>query len=105
MTDQRQEILDRLYWRNGPCCAGCDWWRSLTSKAGECIRSAPVPAAERWAMLGITLCTLHLGAGHVLTPADHHCGEFKDDFDWSTLPLPYRKRIGAPVDKDRGNRG
>lgn len=24
-------------------------------------------------------------------------GPFKAEFDWTTLPLPYRKRIGAPV--------
>jgi hypothetical protein len=94
----RQEILDRFYFRNGRCCAGCDWWKSLSSQAGECTRSAPAAGKkDRWAMLGITGCSLKAPAGHVLTPRDHVCGEFKDEFDWTTLPLPYRKRVGAPV--------
>jgi hypothetical protein len=38
-----------------------------------------------------------IAAGHIVTKRDHVCGDFKDDLDWSTLPLPYRKRVGAPV--------
>ena len=90
-----QEWHDRLYHERGPCCAGCDWWRSLNSKAGECQKSAPVPGRERYAMLGIEGSSLALVAGHVLTRADHVCGDFKDEFDWQSLPLPYLKRIGA----------
>lgn len=33
-------------------------------------------------------------AGHVATPRGHVCGEFKDEFDWSTLPKAYLTQIG-----------
>lgn len=39
---------------------------------------------------------MKLPAGHVLTLAEHVCGDFKDQFNWSSLPLPYRIRIGNP---------
>ena len=103
MTDavgSAQEESDRFYWRNGPCCAGCDWWRRFNSVAGECTRSAPAPARERWAMLGISGSSLNAGAGHVVTQREHLCGEFRDAFDWSALPAHYLRRIGfdtAPV--------
>lgn len=93
----RQEYLDSFYFAHGPCCAGCDWWRSFNALSGECRRSTPVSGVERWAMLGISNCSLKAGAGHVVTNRDHHCGEFKDEFDWRSLPLPYRKRVGAPT--------
>lgn len=41
MSD-RQELLDKFYFAHGPSCAGCDWWRSLNSRVGECLKSAPV---------------------------------------------------------------
>jgi len=91
----RQEVLDRFYFSRGPCCAGCDWWHSLSSLVGDCTKAAPVPSAERWDMLGIDWCSLRPGSGHVVTPREHVCGDFKDEFDWTSLPLPYRKRIGA----------
>lgn len=73
-----QAVVDKFYKNHGPCCAGCDWWRWHNSAAGECSRSAPVPGAERFAMLGITSSSLAPEAGHVMTPRDHVCGEFKD---------------------------
>jgi hypothetical protein len=48
-------------------------------------------------MMDIENCSLHPGVGHAITPRDHVCGEFRDDFDWTSLPQPYRKLIGAPV--------
>lgn len=95
-AENRQEILDRLYWQKGPCCAGCDWWDHMTSKAGSCTRHAPVSGRERWDMLGISGCSLRLQSGHVVTAAAHHCGDFKDEFDWSSLPLTYQLRVGVP---------
>lgn len=92
--DAMQERFDTLYMERGPCCAGCDWWQGVNFGAGECLRSAPMPGADRLAMLGITGCSLNPGAGHALTLATHHCGDFQDEFDWSTLPLGYRARIG-----------
>lgn len=50
-------------------------------------------------MMGITKCSLASGAGHVITVRDHHCGDFKDDFDWSSLPLAYQRRVGVPREK------
>jgi hypothetical protein len=94
----RQESLDRFYFENGRCCAGCDWWQSLSSLVGNCTRSAPVGGRARWDMLGIESSSIKPPAGHIVTQREHTCGDFKDEFDWTTLPLPYRKRIGAPMD-------
>lgn len=95
-TAERQEIIDRFYWSNGACCAGCDWWRHHNSTYGDCMRTAPVAGADRWAMIGGDNFSLPLGAGHIVTPRSHRCGEFADTFDWSSLPLAYLVRIGAP---------
>lgn len=46
-------------------------------------------------MLGIHGTTYPLTAGHVMTPREHHCGDFKDEFDWSALPAHYLRRIGG----------
>lgn len=93
--DADQEILDTFYFSKGPCCAGCDWWRHWNALTGECVRHAPRPAPE------VHSCLYFEGSnsagGHPVTSRDYHCGDFKDEFDWSTLPLPYRKRVGAPV--------
>lgn len=91
-----QEAADRFYWsHNAPCCAGCDWWQHFNSHVGECRRTAPVPEGERWAMIGVTGTSLATGAGHVATVRDHSCGEFRDSFDWSTLPPTYQRRVGV----------
>ncbi|WP_427023061.1 hypothetical protein ACP4J4_10495 [Aureimonas ureilytica] len=92
---EKQEILDRLYHQRGPCCAGCDWWQHMNSMVGNCTRSVPVSGEARADMLGITFTTRRPPAGHVMTMRDHVCGEFKDTFDWKSLPLSYQKRIGA----------
>lgn len=91
-----QEHLDRFYFAHGKCCAGCDWWRSLSSLVGECTKSKIIGGMERWDMIGIDHCSLRLSAGHAVTMRDHVCGNFKDEFDWASLPLPYRIRVGAP---------
>jgi hypothetical protein len=93
----RQQILDRYYFAHGKCCAGCDWWRHESGVVGECTKNAPVSAAERYAMLGIESTSMPLSSGHVLTKRDHVCGDFADTFDWSSLPLPYRVRVGDPT--------
>ena len=94
MADDLQEWHDAFYMRHGPCCAGCDWWRSISGLIGDCTRSAPVSGAERMGMLDIAWSSLPIEAGHVITERAHVCGEFKDTFDWTSLPLPYRVRIG-----------
>jgi hypothetical protein len=78
-AERTQAVVDAFYAQHGPCCAGCDWWRWYNSTVGECIRSAPVSGAERFAMLGITGSSLPLEAGHIMTQRDHVCGEFRDD--------------------------
>ena len=98
---ETQEFLDKFYFAYGPCCAGCDWWRSFNSSVGECLKSNTVSDIERWAMLGLTNVSLQPGSGHIVTKREHHCGGFKDEFDWQSLPLPYRKRVGAPVSPPR----
>jgi hypothetical protein len=90
-----QESLDAFYFAHGPCCAGCDWWGAYNSVAGECTKSAPVPSVERFAMLGMENLSIDGGAGHIITPREHVCGDFKDDFDWRSLPLGYLCRIGG----------
>ncbi|QCG93980.1 hypothetical protein E6C67_08510 [Azospirillum sp. TSA2s] len=97
MADEEQEIIDTFYWKTGPCCAGCDWWQRLNSYAGNCTRSAPVSARERTTMLEMFSVSSEMDgvSGHIMTARGHVCGEFKDEFDWSSLPLPYQKRVGA----------
>jgi hypothetical protein len=92
-----QEAVDAFYFKHGPCCAGCDLWRHLSSSVGECTESAPMSGAERMGLLGITNCSMAIGAGHALTRRDHHCGQFRDEFDWPSLPLSYVKRVGGPI--------
>lgn len=91
---ERQEIVDAFYFASGPCCAGCDWWRHFNSGFGECTRSAPAPAKERFSMIDIESSSLSPGAGHVVTHRGHVCGEFRDSFDWQTLPPHYLRRVG-----------
>lgn len=83
MTDTReqrtQRVIDTFYEKHGPCCAGCDWWRWYNSLVGDCTRSAPVSGEQRIAMIGIRSPSISPGAGHVMTPREHVCGEFKDE--------------------------
>lgn len=97
MNERRQELLDRFYTEHGPCCAGCDWWRHLNSVVGECRKSAPVDADQRFDVLNLSYASLRVEAGHILTRREHHCGDFKDEFDWSTLPPHYLRHIGREV--------
>lgn len=89
-----QFYSDRFYMEHGPCCAGCDWWDAGSSVVGQCTRSAPVSGVERVHMLGVTSSSLAPRAGHILTWRHHHCGEFKDTFDWASLDPSYLRRIG-----------
>jgi hypothetical protein len=61
-----------------------------------------MPGAERAAMLGMYHMSMVVPGGHALTFPRHKCGEFTDTFDWSTLSLAYRKRIGAADAIERG---
>lgn len=77
--ERTQAIVDAFYKARGPCCAGCDWWRWYNPLVGECIRTVPTAGIERFAMLGVESSSLTPGAGHIMTPRAHVCGEFKDD--------------------------
>lgn len=89
-----QENVDTFYFRHGKCCAGCDWWRSVSPLIGECSKAKIVGGIERWDVVGLDRCSLRLPSGHPMTKRDYVCGQFKDDFDWASLPLSYRIRIG-----------
>jgi len=91
-----QEFHDRFYFERGPCCAGCDRWRSISGLIGECHARAPVSGHERYSAILGNPSPMPMPAGHILTYRDHHCGDFKDEFDWEALPLPYRLRVGEP---------
>lgn len=77
-----QKHIDLFYKKHGKCCAGCDWWRYHNSIVGDCIKSAPVSASERYGMLKIKSLSCEMEAGHVLTKRDHVCGEFEDSYEW-----------------------
>jgi hypothetical protein len=56
-----------------------------------------VSAEQRYSMVRIDWHTFRFqgqDAGHILTNREHRCGDFKDDFDWSSLPPAYLRRIG-----------
>jgi len=78
-----QDCVDDFYHSNGPCCAGCDWWKWHNAVVGDCTRSAPVSGHERLGMLNMQNCSMTPEAGHVLTKREHVCGEFVDSYDWS----------------------
>ena len=97
-ADEYQEICDRTYWQLGACCAGCDHWDSYAGNIGECTAAPPVSGQEVMRSLGIVSCSYTPAPGHPCTKADHKCGGFKDDFDWSTLPADYLVKVGAMRD-------
>lgn len=79
-----QKAVDKFYIAGGkkPVCAGCDWWRFYGATVGECTKSAPVSAKERLAFIGMESISINVGAGHVITPRHHSCGDFIDTYDW-----------------------
>lgn len=50
-------------------------------------------------MLGIKVTSLAPEAGHVMTRREHRCGDFKDDFDWHSLPAAYLRKIGRKTEQ------
>ena len=91
---QEQILIDKFYFKNGKCCAGCDRWRHDGSLVGECTNSKIIPARERASLLNFNSPNICVKAGHALTRRDYVCGQFKDDFNWESLPILYLKRIG-----------
>ena len=96
-----QEQCDRLYWQTGPCCAGCDHWRSEMGSLGHCTAAGIVSGDQVMASLGVSFCSYTPPPGFPLTRAEFHCGKFKDEFDWNSLPAEYLAKIGAEQNKSR----
>lgn len=90
-----QEQCDRDYWTKGQCCAGCDFWQSEMGNLGVCSAAGIVPGDQVMASMGVQFCSYTPPPGLPLCRADFWCGKFKDEFDWSSLPDDYLKRIGA----------
>ena len=93
-----QERCDTFYWKNGPCCAGCDYWSSGEGYIGQCMAAPPVSGVDVMRSLGIGWSSYIPAPGQPFTRHDHACGAFKDDFDWSMLPPEYLRRIGKGQD-------
>lgn len=91
---QDQIKADKFYMENGNCCSGCDHWRGMGGTIGECTNSKIMPWKDIMGFLGWENCTMNGKAGHAITRRDYVCGQFKDDFNWESLPLLYLKRIG-----------
>lgn len=89
-----QEHCDRLYWSNGPCCAGCDHWESDMAETGRCAAGPILSGDDVNRSLGIISSTYVPEPGHPFTAALHRCGMFSDEFDWSTLSDSYLSKIG-----------
>ena len=90
-----QAECDRDYWRNGQCCAGCDFWRSDAGKVGECTAAGIVSGADVLKSLGMTFSSYMPPPGFPYSRSDEWCGKFRDDFDWASLGEVYLTRIGA----------
>lgn len=90
-----QERCDTFYWKNGRCCAGCDFWSSSEGYIGECTSAPPVSGEQVIRSLGIDWCSHLPPPGQPFTKHDHVCGAFQDNFDWRTLDAEYLERIGA----------
>lgn len=91
---QEQMRADSFYMANGSCCSGCDHWRGMGGTIGECTNSKIISSKDRLRFLGWRNCTLDIGAGHAITRRDYVCGQFKDSFNWESLPVLYLKQIG-----------
>lgn len=92
-----QEQCDAFYWKNGPCCAGCDHWSSSEAWIGQCMSAPPVSGADVIRSMGIAWSSYIPPPGQPYTKRDHVCGAFKDDFDWSTLDELHLSKIGARI--------
>jgi hypothetical protein len=95
--EEYQEVCDSIYWKFGPCCAGCDHWSSYAGLSGQCTAASIVSGADVLRSMGITWSTYIAKPGHPYTEAKHRCGLFSDTFEWSTLEADYLRRIGAMV--------
>lgn len=90
-----QEHCDRTYWRNGQCCAGCDFWRSDAADIGDCTAAGIVSGTQVLSSMGISFSSYPPPPGFPCSRATDWCGKFKDDFDWASLGEVYLTKIGA----------
>src|SRR5690349_606317 len=96
-----QEAVDQFYLRNGPCCAGCDFWRYFNAVAGECTRYPPNKRHDAGATLGIYGSSLG-PTSTAITLRDHWCGEFRDDpAGWTNLRKPSQRTFREAVAAER----
>lgn len=96
MSAETQEMLDRFYWKHGPCCAGCDHWRALDGFIGECRKRAEQPLVESpKRRISAIHARTAMPISREVTARHHRCEVFMDGFPWQAMPLPYLERIGA----------
>lgn len=100
-----QKRCDTFFWKNGPCCAGCDHWASDAGDIGECTSAPPVSGAQVLKSLGIEWSSYTPPPGQPFTKREHRCGAFQDTFDWSTLDPDYLREIGANTALPPDSRG
>lgn len=72
-----QAYVDAFYAKNGPCCAGCDFWRWINTAVGECVRHAPDPSHDAAGGLDIQGWS-GPPSSTMLTKREHWCGDFQD---------------------------
>ncbi len=77
-----QSNADKFYQANGNCCAGCDHWRIINTKIGECTKSKLMSKTDAYAGIGITSHSYAIGSSHAITKIDYVCGLFEDTFEW-----------------------
>jgi hypothetical protein len=87
-STERQAFIDAFYHEHGPCCAGCDFWHHLNSRAGMCHRYPKHvgPSANKPSPFGVEACSLG-PVSQALTRRDDWCGEFRDTYDWKNRRL------------------
>lgn len=97
MAADTQECLDRLYWKQGPCCAGCDHWRHLNALVGECCKEGLPNLALGRRRMSLIRGLSNAIIRNAITARHDHCVSFVDGFPWEAMPLSYLERIGAKV--------
>lgn len=93
-----QARCDSRYWTYGQRCSGCDYWASSEGDFGACQHAGIVSGQDVMMSLGLSFCSAPIQPGYPLTNDGHWCANFKDDFDWSSLPKEYLAEIGAMRD-------
>lgn len=78
-----------------PVLRCCDHWGSSGALTGRCSAAGIMSGADVLQSMGVTFSSYMPEPGFPYTRAEHACGLFRDDFDWSTLDVGYLRRIGA----------